>query len=90
MRQLRGPVGKIIFYLNLTIILVLFVFPFAWMTFGSLKPGEKLMQVPYFRCSYEEDGYGIDQFNEIPSLLETEKEFSGATNEMIEYVGNFL
>jgi len=51
---------------------------------------EKLMQVPYFRCSYEEDGYGIDQFGEIPSLLETEKEFSGATNEMIEYMGNFL
>ena len=51
---------------------------------------EKLLQVPYFKCSYEEDGFGIDQFNELPSLLETEKEFSGATQEMIDYVGNFL
>lgn len=51
---------------------------------------EKLMQIPYFKNGYEEDGFGVDQFNELPYLLETEKEFSGATNEMIEYVGSFL
>ncbi len=51
---------------------------------------EKLMRIPYFKNGYEEDGFGIDQFSELPYLLETEKEFSGATNEMIEYVGSFL
>ncbi len=51
---------------------------------------EKLSQVPYFRLSAEEDGYAIEQFNEIPSLLENEAEFVGATKEMIEYVGTFL
>ena len=51
---------------------------------------EKLNQVPYFRLSSEEDGYAIEQFNEIPSLLENEVEFVGATKEMMEYVGTFL
>jgi transaldolase len=51
---------------------------------------EKLNQVPYFRLSSEEDGYAIEQFNEIPSLLENEVEFVGATKEMMEYVGSFL
>jgi transaldolase len=51
---------------------------------------EKLSQVPYFRQSSEEDGFAIEQFNEIPSLLENEAEFVGATKEMIEYVGTFL
>jgi transaldolase len=51
---------------------------------------EKLNQVPYFRLSSEEEGYAIEQFNEIPSLLENEAEFVGATKEMIEYVGTFL
>jgi transaldolase len=50
----------------------------------------KLNQVPYFRLSYEEDGYSVEQFNEIPSLLENEAEFVGATKEMIDYVGSFL
>jgi len=51
---------------------------------------EKLNQIPYFRLSSEEDGYAIEQFNEIPSLLENEVEFVGATKEMMEYVGSFL
>jgi transaldolase len=51
---------------------------------------EKLSQVPYFRFASEEDGYAIEQFNEIPSVLENEAEFVGATKEMIEYVGTFL
>jgi len=51
---------------------------------------EKLLQVPYFKSSYEEDGFGIDQFGEIQSLLETEAEFGRATQEMIDYVGSFL
>jgi transaldolase len=51
---------------------------------------EKLSQVPYFRLSVDENGYAVEQFNEIPSLLENETEFVGATKEMIQYVGNFL
>ncbi|MGA2478991.1 MAG: transaldolase family protein [Spirochaetia bacterium] len=51
---------------------------------------EKLNQVPYFRQSTEENGYAVEQFNEIPSLLENETEFVGATKEMIQYVGSFL
>ncbi len=51
---------------------------------------EKLNQVPYFRLASDEDGYAIEQFNEIPSLLENEAEFVGATKEMIEYVGTFI
>ncbi len=51
---------------------------------------DKLTQVPYFRLAYDENGYDVEQFNEIPSLLENEAEFVGATKEMIEYVGSFL
>jgi len=51
---------------------------------------EKLSQVEYFRRSYDENGYDIEEFNEIPSLLENEAEFVGAAKEMIQYVGSFL
>jgi len=51
---------------------------------------DKLLQVPYFKASYEEDGFGVDQFSELPSLLETEAEFGAATHEMINYVGTFV
>lgn len=58
------------------------------------KPSEEVLkkfeQVPYFRQAYEEDGFAIEQFNEIPSLIENEVEFVGATKEMIDYVGSFL
>jgi len=51
---------------------------------------EKLSQVEYFKRGYDENGFDIDEFSEIPTLLETEAEFSGAAKEMIEYVGSFL
>jgi hypothetical protein len=51
---------------------------------------DKLAQVPYFRLASTENGYDVDQFNEIPSLLENEADFVGATRDMIEYVGSFL
>ena len=50
----------------------------------------KLSQVPYFKRAYDENGYDIEQFNEIPSLLENEVDFVGAAKEMVEYVGGFL
>ena len=46
--------------------------------------------MPYFRQASTEDGFAVEQFNEIPSLIENEAEFVGATREMIEYVGSFL
>jgi transaldolase len=51
---------------------------------------DKLNQVPYFRLASEENGYEVEQFNEIPSLLENEVEFVNATKEMMDYVGSFL
>jgi transaldolase len=59
---------------------------------GAVPPAllEKLAQVPYFRLASTENGYDVEQFNEIPSLLENEEDFVGATREMIEYVGSFL
>jgi transaldolase len=51
---------------------------------------EKLSQVPYFRQAVDEKGFTVEQFNEIPSLLENETEFVGATKEMIAYMGSFL
>ena len=41
-----NPLSKISFYLGILIIVFAFLFPFAWMTFGSLKPGVKLMEIP--------------------------------------------
>ncbi len=51
---------------------------------------EKLSQVEYFRRAYDENGFDIEQFNEIPSLIENEEDFIGAAKQMVEYVGSFL
>ena len=51
---------------------------------------KKLMQVPYFVKCFEEDGYAIEQFDEITSLKENAAVFSAATNEMIDFVGKFV
>ncbi len=51
---------------------------------------EKLSQVDYFRRAYDEDGFDVEEFSEIPTLLETEAEFNNAAKEMIAYCGSFL
>ncbi len=51
---------------------------------------EKLSQVTYFRRAYDEKGFDVEEFSEIPTLLETEAEFSNAAKEMIAYCGSFL
>ncbi|MFC1551146.1 transaldolase family protein [Candidatus Latescibacterota bacterium] len=51
---------------------------------------EKLSQVDFFVRSLAEDGYDVEEFNEIPALLENEAEFVGAAKEMIAYVGSFI
>ncbi len=47
---------------------------------------ERLMKIPYFTRSYEPDGYSQAEFNTIPSLVSTYKEFSGATQKMVDFV----
>jgi transaldolase len=51
---------------------------------------KKLCAVEYFRRGYDEDGFHVEEFSEIPTLLETELEFSNAAKEMIAYVGKFV
>jgi transaldolase len=53
----------------------------------SLK---KLNQVEYFRRGYDENGFDVEEFSEIPTLLETEADFNNAAKEMISYCGRFL
>lgn len=51
---------------------------------------DKLNQVEYFRQSYYEDGFSVEQFDEITSMQENMDSFQKAFREMIEYVGSFL
>ena len=46
MTSRRNLIGGTVFYITLVMVLLGFVFPFFWMTFGSLKPGVKLQQMP--------------------------------------------
>jgi transaldolase len=47
---------------------------------------DKLMKIPYFERGYAEDGYTPQEFNNHPALLATAKEFSGATQHMVDFV----
>lgn len=47
---------------------------------------DKLMRIPYFERGYAEDGYTSEEFNSYPPLLATAKQFSGATQEMVDFV----
>ncbi len=47
---------------------------------------DKLMKIPYFAKGYAEDGYTAEEFNQYPALLATAKQFSGATQEMVDFV----
>lgn len=47
---------------------------------------DKLMRLPYFERGYAEDGYAAEEFNTHPALLATAKQFSGATQEMVDFV----
>lgn len=62
----------------------------GWDLAPEQKILDKLLQVPYFRKSYEEDGYAVEQFNEITSLKENIDAFRAATDDMIEFVGGFV
>ena len=64
--------------------------PNGWARDVNKETLNKLMQVPYFVNGYEEDGFAIEQFNEITSLKENAAVFSQATNDMIDFVGKFV
>jgi len=64
--------------------------PNGWVKPLNETTMNKLMQVPYFVNSYEEDGFALEQFNEITSLKENAAVFSQATNDMIDFVGKFV
>jgi len=51
---------------------------------------EKLSQVDFHNRSLAEDGYDVEEFNEIPAYIENEAEFIGAAKAMITYVGSFI
>jgi transaldolase len=47
---------------------------------------DKLMRIPYFERGYAEDGYAPEEFNRHKALLATAKEFSEATQQMVDFV----
>jgi transaldolase len=47
---------------------------------------DKLRKLPYFEKGYAEDGYTSEEFNTHPALIETAKQFSGATQNMVDFV----
>jgi transaldolase len=46
---------------------------------------ERLRRVPYFRAAYEPDGLSPQEFNTLPPLLSTHKEFCGAREKIIAF-----
>ena len=46
----------------------------------------RLRKVPYFNAGYEPDGIGVEDFDAIPALQSTYREFSKATEEMVAFV----
>ena len=62
----------------------------GWNAAPNAAVMKKLLQVPYFVKSYEEDGYAVEQFDEITSLIENAAVFSAATNDMIDFVGKYV
>jgi transaldolase len=46
----------------------------------------KLRRVPYFNAGYDVDGISVDDFDAIPALQATYREFANATNDMVAFV----
>jgi transaldolase len=51
---------------------------------------DKLMKIPYFERGYAEDGYTAEEFNSHPALRATAKQFSEATQGMVNFVADRL
>lgn len=63
--------------------------PNGWARPLDSKVMDKLLKIPFFVKSYEEEGYSIEQFDEIVPLIENSAVFAKATNEMIAFVGKY-
>lgn len=50
----------------------------------------RLRRVPYFNQGYDLDGATIDQFDTLPALLSTYREFSQATEDMVQFVRDHM
>jgi transaldolase len=51
---------------------------------------DKLMKIPYFERGYAEDGYTAEEFNTHTALQTTAKQFSEATQGMVDFVADRL
>lgn len=51
---------------------------------------DKLLRIPYFERAYREDGLTHDEFHSQPAMMVTAKEFSKATEEMVDFVAKRL
>ncbi len=51
---------------------------------------DKLLRIPYFERAYDENGLSPEQFHSHPAMMATAKEFSKATEEMVEFIGKRL
>ena len=51
---------------------------------------EQLEKIPYFTRAIRPDGYTTAEFNSLEPLMSTFKEFSGATEKMIDFVGTYM
>lgn len=47
---------------------------------------DKLLQIPYFKSGFDEDGIKIEDFINQPAFVYTKEEFSGSMKEIEEYV----
>lgn len=61
-----------------------------WDTPPDQEIVNKLSKVEYFRRAHDEDGFAVEEFDEIPSMIENMDAFQKAFREMIDYVGTFL
>lgn len=51
---------------------------------------DRLMQLPYFRKGYAEDGYRAEEFSDHPAVAETARQFSAVTEEMVAFVAKSM
>ncbi len=51
---------------------------------------DKLLRIPYFEKAYDEDGFRPEEFISHPAMIATAKEFSKATEEMVQFVASRL
>lgn len=51
---------------------------------------ERLQKVPYFRAGYEPDGLTPPEFNQLPAMLSTWKEFKGAMDKIVAFAAETM